>query len=94
MTRPLLVSVAHGLDFLTFVLALSVFGISGESNGAMTAVYAAGGLVAVLALKTSGTVALACLVQMRSWALVPATGAGILGALANLSALAILGGTL
>jgi len=94
MTRPLLVSVAHGLDFLTFVLALSAFGIAGESNGLMGTVYAAGGLLAVLALKASGTTALACLSQMRAWMLIPAAGAGILGAAANLSALAILGGHL
>jgi hypothetical protein len=33
MTRPLLVGVAHGLDLLTFLLAVAAFGIRGESNG-------------------------------------------------------------
>jgi hypothetical protein len=95
VTRPLIVSVAHGLDFVTFLLALLAFGgIGGESSGFMASVYMAGGLLAVLALKASGTMALACLSQMRTWMLVPAAGAGILGAVANLSALAILGGKL
>jgi len=94
VTRPLIVSVAHGLDFLTFALALSLIGIGGESNGLMASTYGAGGLVAVLALKTSGTAALALISQMRAWALLPAAGAGILGAAANLSALVIMGGHL
>lgn len=92
MTRPLIVSVAHGLDFLTFLLAVSAVGIAGESNGLMASTYAAGGLLAVLALKVSGTTALACMSQMRTWVLLPAAGAGIVGAAANLSAILILGG--
>ena len=35
MTRPLIVAVAHGLDLVTFLLALAAFGIGGESNGFM-----------------------------------------------------------
>lgn len=90
MTRPLIVSVAHGLDFLTFTLALSAFGIAGEANGLMGTVYVSAGLLGILALKASGTLGLACITQMRPWALVPAAGAGIFGAAVNLAALGVL----
>lgn len=89
MIRPLLVSVAHGLDLLTFVMALSAIGIAGESNGLMSAVYLSGGLLALVALKAAGTLGLACIAHMRRWALLPATAAGIVGALTNLAALGI-----
>lgn len=87
MTRPLLVSVSHGLDLLTFIAALSAFGISGESNGLMQTVYVSSGLLTLVALKAAGTLGLACLAQMRRYALVPAAGAGIIGATVNLLAL-------
>lgn len=87
MTKPLIVGVAHGLDLLTFLLALAVFGIGGESNGFMQTVYLHGGQGGVVALKTSGAAALALLSQLRGWAAVPAALAGIAGAAANLLAL-------
>jgi hypothetical protein len=87
MTRPLLVGVAHGLDLLTFLLALAVFGIGGESNGFMQAIYLHGGTGGIVALKGSGAAALALMSQLRGWALAPAVFAGIAGAAANLLAL-------
>jgi len=90
MTRPLLVANAHGLDLLTFLMALSLFGIGGEANGFMRTAYASAGLLGVVALKASGTAALAFLAQIRGWALVPAAGAGLLGASVNLLAIGVL----
>lgn len=87
MTRPLLVSVSHGLDLLTFIAAVSMFGIAGESNGLMRTVYLSGGLFTLVALKASGTAALAFITQMRPRYLVPAAGAGIVGATVNLASL-------
>jgi hypothetical protein len=90
MTRPLLVANAHAADLLTFLMAVSLFGIAGESNGVMRTVYASGGLLGVIALKASGTAALAFISQLRGWALVPAAGAGLLGASVNLLAIGVL----
>jgi hypothetical protein len=90
MTRSLLVANAHGLDLLTFLMVLSLFGIAGESNGVMQTVYASGGILAVVALKASGTAALAFLTQLRRWALLPAAGAGLLGASVNLLAIGVI----
>jgi hypothetical protein len=87
MTRPLIVGVAHGLDLLTFLLALAAFGIGGESNGYMQTVYLHGGQAGIVALKSSGATALALISQLRGWALVPAAAAGIAGAAINLLAL-------
>ena len=89
MTRPLLVAVAHSLDLLTFLIAVSLFGINGEANATMQLAFLSAGLGGVIALKLAGTSALACIAQMRSWALIPAAGAGILGASVNLAAIAI-----
>jgi hypothetical protein len=87
MIRPLIVGVAHGLDLLTFLLALAAFGIGGESNGYMQTVYLHGGQAGIVALKSSGATALALMSQLRGWALVPAAAAGIAGAAINLLAL-------
>jgi hypothetical protein len=87
MTRPLIVAVAHGLDLVTFLLALAAFGVGGESNGLMQTVYLHLGPTGVIALKSSGAVALALITQLRGWALVPAAAAGMAGAAANLLAL-------
>jgi hypothetical protein len=87
MTKPLIVGVAHGLDLMTFLLALAAFGIGGESNGFMQAVYVHGGQGGIVALKTSGAAALALMSQLRGWALLPAACAGMAGAAVNLLAL-------
>ena len=87
MTRPLIVGVAHGLDLVTFLMALAVFGIGGESNGLMQTIYLHGGQVGIVALKTSGATALALISQLRGWAVAPAAVAGIAGAAINLFAL-------
>jgi hypothetical protein len=87
MTRPLIVAVAHGLDLLTFLLALGTFGIGGEANGFMHTIYVQAGQGGIVALKTSGAASLALISQMRGWALVPAAAAGILGAAVNILAL-------
>lgn len=87
MTKPLIVGVAHGLDLVTFLLALAAFGIGGESNGFMQTVYLHGGQAGIVALKSSGATALALITQLRGWAVVPAALAGIAGAAINLLAL-------
>jgi hypothetical protein len=91
MTRSLLVAVAHGLDLLTFMLAVVVVGLSveGESNLLMRSAHATAGLLGVVALKSFGAVALSCIVHLRSWALLPAAGAGVVGASVNLLAISI-----
>lgn len=88
MTRPLLVLVAHGMDLLTFLAVVSVFGISGEGNRIMVAAWAAGP-IAFLGLKAAGASALACIAQMRPQYLLPAAGIGIFGASVNLIALGV-----
>ncbi len=87
MTRPLIVGVAHGLDLVTFLMALAAFGIGGESNGFMQTVYLHGGQGGIVALKSSGAAALALITQLRGWAVLPAAMAGIAGAAINLLAL-------
>ena len=87
MIRPLIVAVAHGLDLMTFLLALAAFGVGGEANGLMQAAYLHLGPAGVVALKTAGTTALALISQLRGWALLPAAAAGIVGAATNLLAL-------
>ena len=92
MTRPLLVAVAHGLDVLTFLLVVQIYGLGGEWNR-----FAALGLGVLLLLKVFGTAALAFMVHRPVWpltalhryGLVPAVGAGIIGAEVNLIAYAI-----
>ncbi|MGZ6256223.1 MAG: hypothetical protein ACXWMB_04325 [Candidatus Limnocylindria bacterium] len=87
MTRPLIVAVAHGLDLVTFLLALRVFGVHGEANGLMRTLYLELGPAGIVALKSAGASALAFMSQLRRWALVPAACAGLLGAAVNLLAL-------
>ena len=89
MTRPLIVAVAHGLDLVTFLLALAAFGIGGESNGFMQTVYVHGGHAGIIGLKSSGAAALALITELRGWALVPAALAGIAGAAVNTIALTL-----
>jgi hypothetical protein len=89
MTRPLLVGVAHGLDLLTFLLAVGTFGIGGEANGQMQALYMHAGPAGIIALKASGATSLALISQLRGWALLPAAAAGIAGAVVNLVALRV-----
>ena len=67
MTRPLIVAVAHGLDLVTFLMALAAFGIRGESNGLMQTVYLHLGPAGILALKSSGATAAGTSAQPRSW---------------------------
>jgi len=89
MTRPLMVLVSHGLDLLTFLMVVEIYGLDGEWNQ-----LAAAGLGALLLLKVLGTTALALLVHRPIWpltalyrfGLVPAVGAGIIGAEVNLIA--------
>ena len=90
MIRPLIVAVAHGLDLVTFLMAMAAFGIRGESNGLMQTVHLHLGPAGILALKSSGAAALALISQLRGWALLPAAAAGILGAAVNLLALTLL----
>lgn len=91
--RVLMVCVAHGLDLLTFLIALSALSIHAEANHVMRSLYVSGGPIGVVALKTAGTVALACMVaqprwpHLARWSFMPAVGAGILGGEVNLLAL-------
>lgn len=83
-------AVAHGLDLVTFLLALRVFGVHGEANGLMRTLYLELGPAGVVALKSAGAIALAFISQLRGWALVPAAFAGIVGAATNLLALRLI----
>jgi hypothetical protein len=87
--RSLLVADAHFLDLLTFLLALSVFGIAGEANGPMRVVYAQGGVSAVIALKLSGTAALSLFTFKWRWAFILAASSGLIGAAVNIWALSL-----
>ena len=89
MTRPLIVGVAHGLDLVTFLMAVAAFGVAGEANSVMQTVYTHGGPGGVVALKGSGTLALALITELRRWAFLPAAIAGIAGAAINLLALGL-----
>jgi biotin transporter BioY len=91
VTRPLLVGVAHGLDLVTFLLAMTIFGltIEDEFNHLARMAYATGGLAGVALLKSAGATALALIAHMRYWALIPATVSGIVGAAVNLTSIAI-----
>lgn len=89
MIAPLLVGVAHGLDLLTFLFAVTYIGIEGETNGWAHLAYAAAGLPGVALLKAAGTVGLAYIAYLRRWALVPATLSGIVGATVNTTAIYI-----
>ncbi len=92
MTRFLLVAVAHGLDLVTFLVVVQVYGLTGEWNR-----FATFGLGALLLLKAAGTTALALMIHRPMWplsamyryGLVPTVGAGIIGAEVNLIAYAI-----
>ncbi len=89
MTAALLALDAQLADGLTFALAVSRWGIGGESNGAAAALYGSGGIETVLAVKLAGALALALLawrLSPRRWALLPAL-VGIVGAVTNLWAL-------
>jgi hypothetical protein len=92
-----MVFVAHGLDLVTFLIALSALTIHAEANHLMRSLYLSAGPIGVVALKTAGTVALACMVaqqrwpQLARWSFVPAVGAGILGGEVNLLALTVNG---
>ena len=87
MTRFLLVLVAHGLDLLTFMWVVSVYSIDGEWNTLARTAVAAGGIGLLILLKSAGSLALGLISHMRPWALIPAAGAGLLGASVNLLAL-------
>ena len=96
MIATLLILVAHALDALTLLMASQRWGFSGESNPFAQAVFASGGIGAVLLLKAGGTavlvgiVALARRLRLRhSRFLLFASAAGIVGAVANLTALVL-----
>lgn len=87
MTGPLIVLVSHALDFATFGMAVSLFGVSGESNGLAKWLIALGGFGLLLLVKSAGATLLAGIVQRRPGYLLPAAGAGLLGASVNLLAM-------
>jgi hypothetical protein len=97
--RVLMVCVAHGLDLATFLIALSALTIHAEANYLMRGLYVSSGPIGVIALKTAGTAALACMVaqqrwpHLARWTFIPAVSAGILGAEVNLLALSSVNGT-
>lgn len=87
MTGPLIVLLSHALDFLTFLMAVSLFGLRGEANGLALWLVTLGGLGLLLLVKSAGATLLAGIVQRRPGYLLPAAGAGLLGASINLLAL-------
>ncbi len=88
MTRPLMVAVSQGLDLLTFLMAVSMFGIQGEYGPARSVFHA--GMGEIVILKMCGTIALMWMVQssrwprIRSWSFVPAVASGLIYASVNL----------
>lgn len=89
MIAPLIVLVAHALDGLTLLMAAARWGFSGESNPFAQAVFALGGIGAVLLLKAGGAAVLAWIVARPRWRtgkLLFAAAAGIVGAVVNLTA--------
>lgn len=87
MIGPLLVAVAHGLDLVTFGLAVERYGLSGEW-GPLAAIFGLG-LPAVVAAKLVGGAAAAWIVhRVGRWTAL-AAGAGIVGAASNTWALAL-----
>lgn len=93
MVAPLLILVAHGLDGLTFLLAVQRWGISGESNPVAHLVVGAAGVGGLLLLKAAGaSVAAGIVARARRWRtvmLLVAVLAAIVGAVANLGAVAL-----
>jgi hypothetical protein len=104
LVAPAIVA-AHGLDFATFALLVTLYPalIGAEANGIAVVAFRAGGLLGVLALK-AGALAiilsrLANVASMESPAALyvrtvrivigVAIGVGLLGLVANLSALAV-----
>jgi hypothetical protein len=90
MIGPLLVLVAHGLDLLTFGMALQIHTLDGEVGVLRLVGLGPGGLVLG---KIAGAGAMAWIVnyrrlgRRRQVALAIATAGGIIGTLANLTAL-------
>ena len=82
MTARALVLGAHGLDLLTMLPLLAVYGIAGEANPVARAAYAAGGILALVLLKSAGAVLLAALAGHPVRAAI-AVAAGLSGALIN-----------
>lgn len=80
---------AHEADLVSFLLAMSLLGIHGESNGLMRQAYDQLGVPGVVMLKTSGAIALTMLTAMRPWAFLPAVGSGLVGAVVNVVAVLV-----
>lgn len=91
MIPILLVLVAHGLDALTFLMAVERWGLWGESAPIAQRIAADVGVTGMVGVKLIGAEFLAAIVMRLRWrvVLLLAAGAGIVGASSNLAALLI-----
>jgi hypothetical protein len=93
MIAPLLVLVAHGLDALTFLWAVELWGLSGEANPIAHYVVDMAGIGGLLLMKAGGAAVAATIVaRARHWRtgkLLFASAAGIVGATSNLTWVAL-----
>lgn len=93
MIAPLLVLVAQALDGLTFLMAVNRWGLSGESNVIAQLVIGAWGVGGLLLFKAIGaSLAAGIVAKARRWRTsmaVLGVGVGLIGVLANLSALVL-----
>lgn len=79
---------AQMADLAAFLLGVSVVGIAGEANPIIVGLYGLGGLGLIVALKSSGAVALAVLgPRLGRWWILPAV-VGLLGAATAIATLA------
>ena len=87
--RRLLFLNAHALDVLTFLWAVSAFGLSGESNPLMRDLYQAGGLGGIIAVRSVAIAAYARWIPRWRTAFTFGIWLGLIGAASNLAALAL-----
>ena len=89
MTSPITATIAaHLADLAAFGLAVSVYGIAGESNPIAHQLVGMGGLPLLVAVKVAGSLVAALIVaRHRGW-LPLAAGSGLVGAVSALLVLA------
>jgi hypothetical protein len=88
MTGPISATIAtHLADLATFMLAIGLYGVAGESNPVVRELFGLGGLPLVAAVKVAGALVAALIVSRRRQWLWLAAGSGLLGAVVTLAAL-------
>ncbi|HEV7200400.1 MAG TPA: hypothetical protein VGO32_06320 [Candidatus Limnocylindria bacterium] len=88
MTSPITATLAaHLADLAAFGLAISVYGIAGESNPIAYQLFIVGGIPLLVAVKVAGSLVAALIVSRRRRWLPLAAGSGLLGAVTALMVL-------